>query len=232
MAIFSFRASPADISLLLSLRSVFALLVLRPHRGWSNRALNPLHGLLLRLRDDTELAHQAQGVVVEPTFLDLAVGDAPSADPLDRDPFAGRRDTHQITRVGGVSPKARHHLVPFGDLILDGVGYVGEGAAEHDDELLGALKPAHLLWGTRIVEDVLGLEDLIHQVQVSAIEDLVEVTANDGFVYFRHALPPSRHPSGGVVSFLHVLPFEYGPLDRGRLSQKVGIFGRVAPPFC
>src|SRR5919112_4494139 len=178
MAIFSFRASPADISLLLSLRSVFALLVLRPHFGWSNRALNPLHGLLLRLRDDTELAHQAQGVVVEPTLLDLAVGDAPNADPLDRYPFAGRRDTHQITRVGGVRPKARHHLVPFGDLILDGVSDVGKGAAEHADVPLSTLEPAHLLWGSGIVEDVLGPEDLVHQVQVSAIEDLSEVTAN------------------------------------------------------
>src|SRR5919112_709875 len=169
MAIFSFRASPADISLLLSLRSVFALLVLRPHRGWPKRVLNPLRGLLLRLRDDAELAHQAQGVVVEPTLLDLAVGDAPDADPLDRDPFAGRRDAHQITRVGGVRPKTRHDLVPFGDLILDGVSDVGKGAAEHADVPFSTVESAHLMWGTGIVEDVMGLENLVHQIQVSPV---------------------------------------------------------------
>jgi hypothetical protein len=75
-------------------------------------------------------------------------------------------------------------LITFGDLVLDGEAGVGVGATLHADVLHYALRTAHLTRDGGIVQDVVGSEEFVHQLQVASAEDLLEEPADDGFVLF------------------------------------------------
>jgi hypothetical protein len=97
--------------------------------------------------------------------------------------------------VASCGPPAGHHLISFGYLLLYGGPEVGEGRAELSDELFNVLGAALQRAAVGLVGDVVG-EDLVHQLQISLITDLFDVTPEDGLVLFcGHSAPFSYIPS-------------------------------------
>src|SRR5215218_7427483 len=99
---------------------------------------------LFRRRDNAQLLHHAQGVVVDPGLLHLAAGDAVELYARHRHLIAGRGDAHELALLRALTGPSGHDPVAFGDLILDGKVGVGVGATVHGYVLLYALRTTHL----------------------------------------------------------------------------------------
>src|SRR5215211_357982 len=155
---------------------------------------------LFRRRDNAQLLHHAQGVVVDPGLLHLAAGDAVELYARHRHLITGWGDAHEITLMCALTGPSGHDPVSFGDLILDGEMGVGVGATVHGHVLLYALRTAHLLGDGGIVEYVVGGEELVRQLQVTSPEDLFEKSADNGLVLLRlHRISSFR----GCLSYDH-----------------------------
>src|SRR5215210_5183006 len=70
--------------------------------------------------------------------------------------FAGREDAHELSPMSTAGRPPGHHLVPFGDLLLHGVGDVGERRVVRSDDLLDILRSAPQLRVAGSVADVIG----------------------------------------------------------------------------
>ena len=113
---------------------------------------------LLWLGDSSDLLHQAEGVIVDPLFLDFA----PGGKPVDEDagyghPIAARRVAHELALVGAASRPANDHPIPFGYQVLDRNPEIGKGGTVEGHELLERVHSTHLsLNGGRTVADDVG----------------------------------------------------------------------------
>src|SRR5438876_8280783 len=77
-----------------------------------------LAGLAWR-RDNTELLQHAEIVEVGPRLDALAASDAVNSDPRDGHRLARGRHAKQTSGVSSTRRPARHHLVPFGNHIIN-----------------------------------------------------------------------------------------------------------------
>jgi hypothetical protein len=84
-------------------------------------------------------------------------------------------------------------LSPIGDLLLDAHAFVGEGLKVRGSDPLYVLGATLEGRPVGLVGDI-AVEDLVHQVQVTLVRDLLDVTPDDGLVLFfgRHDAPPYR----------------------------------------
>src|ERR1700722_10344878 len=105
----------------------------------AERACWLLACLALR-RNYAELLHHSHYVLVTPVLHCLPVGPPGDIDPRDRYYLSSGRYTHEGSFVRAVPGDPRHHLVPFGYLILDGVVEVRKGRAERRDKQLDPIQ--------------------------------------------------------------------------------------------
>src|SRR5207248_3483847 len=82
---------------------------------------------------------EAQRVPDEPGFLNLAAPHATDDDPCHGQWLASRAAAEQSALMCAACRPADHHLVLFGDLILDGDVEIGEGGAIHGNNSFDAL---------------------------------------------------------------------------------------------
>src|ERR687893_3038323 len=88
--------------------------------------------------------------------------------------------------MGGACAEAGHHLLPFGQLLLDDIAGVGVGAMILGECPQVALA-AGLLTGYQVVVDEVGSKHLIHGVYI-AVSVRLQEAADQGFVLLdRHA---------------------------------------------
>src|SRR3712207_3164837 len=99
-----------------------------------------------------------------------------------------------------MSAKARHHLGPFGHLIFQGAGEVGEDAAHGGGELLGAFYASYVSGGGVVADEVGGI-DLLRDIQVAPlVVQLLYLPAGQGLVLFSgRARSPFSSPSPVVA---------------------------------
>jgi hypothetical protein len=101
-----------------------------------------------------------------------------------------------------------HHLVPFCYLIIDADAEIGEGLAELTHEALDILGAALEGRPVGLVGEV-AVEDFVGKLQAAMIPDLLDVTPEDGLVFFfgGHAFLLLANPlSLGRVMALLMLP--------------------------
>jgi hypothetical protein len=125
---------------------------------------------LPRFRDEPELLHHAQNVVAVLALRYLDVGEPLGGDARYLHPVArSRTQVLCLALVGTMSAKGRHHLGPFGHLIFQGAGEVGEDAAHGGGELLGAFYASYVSGGGVVADEVGGI-DLLRDIQVAPLE--------------------------------------------------------------
>src|SRR5215211_5369430 len=163
-------------------------------RGWLVTSL----GLgLLRGGDGPYLLHHAQGIIVVPGFLYLAINDALYAGPRIRHSSPCRSDAHNLALVSATRYPAGHHHIPFGYLILDAVSIIRESVAIHASQFFGAFRAAYILGTCRIMVYIVRGVKLVCRVQVPlAAPNLRKRPSRDGLVLFGHraSAPSSRFP--------------------------------------
>src|SRR5579863_1558825 len=81
-------------------------------------------------RDEAELLHGAQGVVLTPVFDDFAVSDAEDGHSRCGDLLIGRRSAHKGTCVGAAESEAFYHFVAFGHQIFRGHLAIGKSGSK------------------------------------------------------------------------------------------------------
>ncbi len=74
-----------------------------------------------------------------PVLHDLAVGKTPPVHVLNCDTSSGRRDASELPLVGSAEDQASHHLVSFGDYVLDIVTETREGGEYPPDRFLESI---------------------------------------------------------------------------------------------
>src|SRR5918992_3212248 len=129
-------------------------------RAWSRRAW---------ARHDARLDQEAEHVRTAPVLGLPAVLHAEEVDPVDGGLLAGRGDADKLALVGAGVGHPGGHQLSLGDHVVDLGVQVGEGLVDHAEELLGLL-------GTLAAEgvvDPIGDQQLVHGVQVPAVDDLL-----------------------------------------------------------
>ena len=138
-----------------------------------------------QLSNSAYLPQHTHRIVVGPSFLYLAAGNAVNGDPRHLHPIAGRGYAHKFALVGTVPGPAGHHLVPCSYLMLDGNVGVGEGSAVEADNLFLALGAGQYVGKGRIMGNMVGSNDLVRNIQVSPVKKVLEPTTDDSLVLFR-----------------------------------------------
>jgi hypothetical protein len=141
---------------------------------------------LPRWGDSAYLLKHAQGIVDGPALRELAPGDAVYGDACDLNPVAAGRDAQQFPLVSASPRPAGYYIIPFGYLLLHRDVGVGVGTSVHLDEPLDALGTAYFLREGRVVQNVVGGNNLIHHAKVALIKGFFEKAAGQGLVLFRN----------------------------------------------
>ena len=142
--------------------------------------------LLSWWRDHTELSQRAYDVELGPLFLYPAVGDPKDLVSAYRHVLAswgGPQSRCPASLVGSAKCVAAHHLVPFGDHVLNVEMAIGEGREERDGDVIVFL----LVQRTRTawkVTSVGGGEEILSDDPFPLIQELVEIPTGDSLVCF------------------------------------------------
>ena len=83
----------------------------------------------------TKLLQQAQSVKLGPQFYRFPFQDARDDDICNYHLLPSGENTLEIALVGAPCGHEAHHLVIFGNLILDFVMQIGEGSIQQGDEV-------------------------------------------------------------------------------------------------
>src|SRR5215207_54707 len=155
-----------------------------------------------------ELLEASEGVFQRPGTEDPSVAepeDGDLIDPLEAAP--SRSLAEPFPQVGGRTGEAADDLVAFGDQLHDLHVHVGEAGSERPDPASGG-------------RDQLGDIQLVDDLQVAAVEDLVDQPAHDRLVGLGHHAAP-----GPWRSRCKVLSAAAHP---GRLGQQVAALQSAA----
>src|SRR5712692_5521025 len=90
-----------------------------------------LYADLCERRYGAKLLQKAQPVCHGPVFYKLATRDTVDHDALHRYELTIRGDTQTLSCKGPPRNHTGHNLIPFGDLVLDGMSRIREGSAKH-----------------------------------------------------------------------------------------------------
>src|SRR5215213_2110312 len=120
----------------------------------------PLAHLLLQ----TLLGQLCETAALAPLLGDLASHYAVDEDKQRFELLAGGHQTHPLASVmGGAYGEGSHHLLPFGQLLLDDVAGVGVGSMKLGECPQVALAAGPLAWYQVVVDEV-GSKHLLHSV--------------------------------------------------------------------
>jgi len=104
----------------------------------------------------------------------LATGNADDVDHSEGYLLAGWRNAHELALMAAAPGLTGHHLVAFGDHIVDRGFEVREGAAEHVGQLFDALTARRYSGREFFVINEAGSQQLVDQTHVSPIEDFLD----------------------------------------------------------
>jgi hypothetical protein len=116
--------------------------------------------------------------------------------------IAGWRDAHPIAQVGGANAPAVRHPVTLGQDVMEDALHIGEGFIVHGEQLLEAVAAGQSPIRD-LVLDVVGDHELVHGGQVALNPRLLEVAADESFVFLcghgtfsshTHFLLAGNHP--------------------------------------
>src|SRR5579884_782316 len=93
-------------------------------------------------------------------------------------------NAHERAAMGGSSCPARHHLISFGHLILNGDMHIREGGAIDADKATHAHQTGHLLSGQVAVSDPVGGSHRFGGGDVSLVPDFLKEPTNERPVCF------------------------------------------------
>jgi hypothetical protein len=85
---------------------------------------------LFERRECAHLLQKAELVGHRPVFHELAAGNTVHGDPFDGDDLPVRGDAEDLSCEGAPPAETGDDLIPFRDLILDGVHRIWEGDPE------------------------------------------------------------------------------------------------------
>jgi hypothetical protein len=145
-----------------------------------------LKGLCLdlpRLWNHAELLQQAQVISVVPTLYHLTAGETEDTDRRKLHGPAGGGNPHELSSVCAATHDPRCDSISLGNQILNNIMVIGEGAAQHGDQLFDALSVRRCSSGGTMVDEVVG-EHLVDYGEVSLIDQLLDEAMHLIFVFF------------------------------------------------
>ena len=122
-------------------------------------------------RKDAELLEQAQVVIGVPMLDDLAAREAEDFDARDLHALPGWGETQKYPLMGATLGEAGHHLVSFGDQVLNHEADIRESRQEHASKLSGPFDPTRRTDRGRMI-DRLRVDELIKGSRVLAVDIL------------------------------------------------------------
>src|SRR6476619_2999820 len=105
---------------------------------------------------------------------------------------AGRGYTEKVALMRTAERLMGHHLVPLGDLRVDGGAQVGKGVAKHSEDQLHPLASG---WKSRqgVVVDDVPAEEFVYDTHVPATLGFFDKAADNRLVFCeRHGRPPYK----------------------------------------
>src|SRR5215204_5203730 len=144
--------------------------------------------LLPWLGHGANLLHRPEQIVLRPLLNQLAtLVKAVYLDARELHPIATPRDSEELSLVGTARLPAAHHLISFCYLVLHGVGEVGDGVTEVLYlPLYGVCSPNLSSLGIGVPADEVRVEHLVHDLNFTLTEGLLQYTTHLFLVLFRH----------------------------------------------
>src|SRR5215207_2412905 len=140
------------------------------------------------LGDGAHLLHRPKQIILGPLLNKLAtLVKAVYLDARHLDAIATPRDSEELSLVGSAGLPAAHHLISFCYLVLHGVGEVGNSVTEVLDlSLYGVCSPNLSSLGIGVPADEVRVEHLVHDLNFTLTEGLLQYTTHLFLVLFRH----------------------------------------------
>src|SRR6266581_5398817 len=142
-----------------------------------------------RLDVRSDLVHESGDISVRPMLDQSSVFDAMDRDAADLNYLAGWLVADTLAEKRPACRHSGHNLVVLGDHVVDGVNGIGKGGLENPHVLPYALAARRQVWEGGVVVDVVDGDQVVNNIEVSAIQ-LREPAENDLFALLaRHVMP-------------------------------------------
>src|SRR5215216_2275857 len=144
--------------------------------------------LLAWLGHGANLLHRPKQIILGPLLNKLAtLVKAVYLDARHLDTLATARDSEELSLVGSAGLPAADDLISFCYLVLHGVGEVGDGITEVLYlPLYGVCSPNLSSLGIGVPADEVRVEHLVHDLNFTLTEGLLQYTTHLFLVLFRH----------------------------------------------